>query len=430
MVAASSCPEGVLLMRIQIGVLHFVRGLSPDFSERRRLGAAVVSLLRKRRRSFTTLSPLLRLVPTLRNAKLQMWQALARTSGFKTSQRTSAAAPAALVDAIRFTQAYADAKYSLRRDRNGFMQRGFEYQQLRRRWVERPPERVVVFHHYDRRGLLPRSWQEALLELQEARWQVVLSSPHLDPVISASLQPAGVQIVGRTNIGLCLGAYRDLSLLLHSTKAVERKLRALVLCNDSNLLVQPPSVLLAQLERWTAELEMDPRPVLAGLTDSAQRDCYHLQSFLLYANRALLQHPAWLRFWLQYTIDGSKDDLINQGEIGLSQALLETGVELRPAYPLVHGLLNDPSMAAELLGYGIVQPEHVNQSLFAWRSLLARGFPMVKKHVLFQLAEHQGQSMAIAELASWIPEERHPLLTHDIEQLLISRYSGGSPRMS
>ena len=110
-----------------------------------------------------------------------------------------------------------------------------------------------------------------------------------------------------------------------------------MLCNDSNLLVQPPDALVAQLERWTTQNAVT-RPVLAGLTDSVQRHRYHLQSFLLHANRALLQHPAWLRFWLHYAIDGSKDDLINHGEIGLSQALLAAGVELQPAYPLSPGL--------------------------------------------------------------------------------------------
>ena len=31
-------------------------------------------------------------------------------------------------------------------------QRSEDYGQLRRRWIERPPERLLVFHHYDRRG--------------------------------------------------------------------------------------------------------------------------------------------------------------------------------------------------------------------------------------------------------------------------------------
>ena len=150
----------------------------------------------------------------------------------------------------------------------------------------------------------------------------MLSSPLVDQAISTQLGLAGVQIVGRVNIGLCLGAYRDLALLLHSTPTVLRQLKALVFCNDSNLLVQSPEALVAQLEQWTKWSDQSEpnatnaaqEPILAGLTDSAQRNCYHLQSFLLHANQALLQHPAWLRFWLHYAIDGSKDDLINQGK--------------------------------------------------------------------------------------------------------------------
>lgn len=424
-------------MNLRLGVLRFVRRLSVDRAERRRLGAAAVALLRMRRRSLTALGPVLRVVPTGGKAKLQLWQDLSNSLAADRLQRTSPEESSEVAAAIRSTQAYADAEVALSRDRNGFVQRGPDFGQLRQRWREQPPERLLVFHHYDRRGFMPQSWREALLVLQVAGWQVVLSSSQLDPAVSAELGPAGVQIVGRANIGLCLGAYRDLALLIHSTLAAHRQLKALVLCNDSNLLVQPPDTFVAQLERWTTLSEQsasdasydDALPVLNGLTDSFERQSYHLQSFLLHANRALLQHPAWLHFWLNYSIDGSKDDLINQGEIGLSQALLAAGVDLRPAYPLIQGLLTDSAMAVELKGYDRSQPEQVNQTLFAWRSLLARGFPLVKKHVLFQLVEHQGQPMAISELARWIPADRRDLLACDIEQLLISRYSGGAPRM-
>ena len=415
-------------MTLRLGVLHFVRTLSADRSDRRRLGAAVVRLLRQRRRSLSVLGPLLRVAPTGGKAKMQLWQILARSRASDCPNCTSPEVSRQVAAAIRSTQAYADAALALNRDRNGFLQRGPNYAQLRRRWRDQPPHRLLVFHHHDRRGLLPHSWRDALVALQAAGWQVVLSSTHIDSGISGLLESSGVQIVCRANIGLCLGAYRDLALLLHSTPVVHQHLEALVFCNDSNLLVQPPQILISQLERWTTQHSMS-RPVLASLTDSVERNHYHLQSFLLHANRSLLQHHAWLRFWLHYAIDGSKDDLINHGEIGLSQALLAAGVELQPAYPLVQGLLTDPAMAKELQGYGISQPEQVNQSLFAWRSLLARGFPLVKKHVLFQLVEHQGQPMAIAELASLIPQERLALLTSDIEQLLISRYSGDVSRM-
>lgn len=428
MAAVAACPVGGRLMNVRVGVLRFVRGLSADPSERRRLGAAVVSLLRQRRRSLTVLGPLIRFFPTNGNAKLLLWRGLARSCANVRPNWSTAETSNLLATATRSTQAYVDAAVALSRDRNGFLQRGKGYGQLRRLLSERPPERLFVFHHYDPRGVMPHSWHEALLVLQSAGWQVLISSSYLDPDVSFLLESAGVQIVGRANIGLCLGAYRDLALLLHATPAVHQQLKALVFCNDSNLLVQPPAVLLAQLERWTKE-HSTMRPVLAGLTDSVERCCYHLQSFLLHANRGLIKHPAWLRFWLEYAIDGSKDDLINKGEIGLSQTLLAAGVELKPAYPLVHGLLTDQAMASELQRYGRSQLEHVNQSLFAWRSLLARGFPLVKKHVLFKLAEHQAQQMAIADLARWIPQERCDLLARDIEQLMISRYSGGEPRM-
>ena len=415
-------------MNLRVGLLGFLRTLTADRSDRRRLGAAVVRLQRQRRRSLSVLGPLLRIAPTGGKIKLQLWKCLALGSAKNCPQWSSVNELSVLLTAIRSTQAYSDAVLALSSDRNGFLQRGPDYVNLRHRWRHQPPQRLLVFHHYDRRGLLPQSWREALLVIQEAGWEVVLSSPSVDPATRRFLEPSGVQIVERANIGLCLGAYRDLSLLLSATPAAHQRLKALVFCNDSNLLVQPPEALLAQLERWTTQYAIS-RPVLAGLTDSVERHRYHLQSFLLYANRALLQHPAWLRFWLNYSIDGSKDDLINQGEIGLSQTLLQAGVELKPAYPLVHGLLTDQAMGAELQRYGRFQLEDVNQSLFAWRSLLARGFPLVKKHVLFQLAEHKEQRIAIAELARWLPPERCDLLARDIEQLLISRYSDGQTSM-
>ena len=64
-------------MTLRLAVLRLVRGLSVDRSERRRLGAAVVKLLRQRRRSLSALGPLLRVAPTGGKAKLQMWQTLA-----------------------------------------------------------------------------------------------------------------------------------------------------------------------------------------------------------------------------------------------------------------------------------------------------------------------------------------------------------------
>jgi hypothetical protein len=413
-------------VKVAFGLLALVRGAAADASERRLVAAAAVVLMRQRRRTLSLAAPLLAILPSAGRAKLQLWRSLAAAA----LQRPVVADHSpSLLAALKATQAYADVQARLVQAGPGVFLRGVHYRALLQRWCEAPPERLLIFHHYDRRGLLPGSWREALQAMQAAGWQVVVSSSDLQTCEIESLEMAGCQVALRTNIGLCLGAYRDLSLLLLSKHQPTSRLRSLVLCNDSNVPLQQPSTLLGQLQAWCSETGMASEPVLSGLTDSAQRACYHLQSFCLHANRALLQHPAWLRFWLGFSLQGSKDDLINHGEIGLSQALLAAGVQLRPAYPLMQGLLEDPAMAEELQRYSIWQPRHVNQSLFAWQSLLARGFPLVKKHVLFELIENQGLPMAMAELSRWIPEERRALLAADLQQLFVSRYSGGVPEM-
>ena len=420
MAAASVRSGGELLMDLRIGLLRLVRSLSSDRSERRRLAAAAAALLRLKRFKAMVLGPLLRVVPTNENAKLHLWSVLIRS--LEDGLVPSDISPTVFTEALRDTHAYRQAQRALSYDRNGLLQRGVGYLQLSQRWRENSPDRMVVFHHYDRRGFLPSSWQQALQVLQAAGWQVVVSSSDLNPEASAQLESVGVQVARRANVGLCLGAYRDLALLHHWTPEASRRLRALVLCNDSNLLVQPPEALLAQLERWTVEAEAHAQPLLSGLTDSAQTERYHLQSFLLHANQALLQHPAWFQFWWQFSLDGSKEELIDEGEVGLSQALLAAGIELRPAYPLIQGLLADSSMIPELRRHGICIPHDVNQSVYTWNSLLSRGYPLVKKSVLFDLFEQKVERLAIPDLARWIPEDRHALLASDIHQLLISRY--------
>lgn len=413
-------------VKVRSGLHALVRELASTPVERHVLAMTIVHLVRSRRHLLACAGN--RLLDLSMGNKALLWGALAaalrapcHSLGAERQQR--------LKHALRATHAYSAAEGSLRYRRSSPSCRGLLYRSLLPRLRQQRPTRVLVFHHYDTRGALPCTWLEALLAIRAAGWSVLVSTSDLESQSVHQLEDAGVFVVSRQNIGLCLGAYKDLSLLLFSDPLLAAGVASLVLCNDSNLPLQAPTALLSQLQAWTDTEEASAEPVLAGLTDSAQRACYHLQSFFLYANRALLQHPAWLRFWLGFSLDGTKDDLINRGEIGLSQAMLAAGVQLRPAYPLVQGLLADPAMAEELQRYGIWQPRHVNQSLFAWQSLLARGFPLVKKHVLFELIENQGLPMAIAELARWIPEERHELLAADLQQLFVSRYCGGEPEM-
>jgi hypothetical protein len=408
-------------MNCRAGLQQWVRDQAADRHERRLTAAAVVALWRRRRRGFTLLAPLLAHLPgSAKHPKLQLWTALAQAA------MPSAQAPRLPGSALAATQAWRDAAGRAAASAWSPHGRLHNAAALQGALRQRQPSRLLLLHHHDARGLLPTSWQQLLQAAQASGWQVVLSTSGLQGEQAAVLEQQGVLLCRRRNIGRCLGAYKDLVLLLQDPP-LQAALADLVLLNDSTLPLQPPAALLDHLQRWAESTQAGSAPVLCGLTDSAERAAYHLQTYCLHANRALLQHPAWLRFWLGFSLAGSKDDLINNGEIGLSQVLLAAGVRLRPAYPLVQGLLSDPAMAEELQRYSIWQPRHVNQSLFAWQSLLARGFPLVKKHVLFDLIENQGLPMAMAELARWIPAERRELLAADLQQLFVSRYSGGSP---
>ena len=406
---------------------QLVRCLAATPAERCTLAAALVLLIRGRRR-LLTLSPLLAVAPSIGTAKLRLWRAIAASLvGRRCVTTLTATQIADLQWALQATQAHADALARRQASCVSPYGRGLDYPALLAQWRRKPPERLLIFHHHDRRGLLPATWLNALIAIRRAGWDVLVSSSALEANQQRQLEHHGAGVALRRNLGLCLGAYKDLSLLLLQDSTVASSLRSLVLCNDSTLPVAEEEALVSRLQSWVDALEDDATPVLAGLTDSAQRGCYHLQSYFLYANAALLRNPAWQRFWLGFSLCGSKDELINNGEIGLSQAVLRAGGRLRPAYPLIEGLLENQSMASELQSYRIWQPKHVNPTLFAWQSLLAQGFPLVKKHLLFELAENEGQPMALTALSSWLPPARRARIASDLQELFISRYAFTEP---
>ncbi len=353
--------------------------------------------------------------------RISLWRLVASISyGYR--PRRSDLDPA--IQALRSSHTYQQAVSSLRCSVVSPFTRGLNYRELLDGWRDQPPERLFIFHHFDRLGYFPRCWLEQLLACKADGWQVVVSTSFLAGSARQHLREHGVLIADRVNQGLCLGAYRDLSLLIQSEPQLRDNLRSLVLCNDSTLPVARPAIFLEQLRRWT-RFEGCDQPTLAGLTDSAQRNAYHLQSYCLYANDALLRSIEWLQFWQNFVPAGSKDELIDQGEIGLSQHLLASGTRLAPAYPLIRLLLSAQTIAAELECFRIEHPMYVNTTLFAWQSLLAEGFPFVKKQILFEQINLQGQAVAITSLSQWIESDHMQMLQADLEALFVSRFSEG-----
>lgn len=409
-------------MRINRSLLRSVRAMAPASPQARLIARSLSELLRKRHHSLLILAPLLLFWSFARpSPRICLWRLVASIScGYR--PRRSDLNPA--IHALRSSHAYQQAERSLRCSVVSPFTRGLNYRELLSCWREHPPERLLIFHHFDRRGYFPCCWLEQLLACQADGWQVVLSTSFVSGSDRQRLRDCGFLIADRVNQGLCLGAYRDLSLLIHSDPRLLRNLRSLVLCNDSMLPVGQPALFVDQLRLWK-RFDNSDQPTLAGLTDSAQRNAYHLQSYCLYANPALLRSGQWLEFWQNFVPAGSKDELIDQGEIGLSQRLLTGGVRLAPTYPLIRLLLSAKSIAAELERFKIEHPMHVNATLFAWQSLLAEGFPFVKKQILFDQINLQGQPVAITALAQWIEGDRIEILREDLEALFVGRFSEG-----
>ena len=81
-------------------------------------------------------------------------------------------------------------------------------------------------------------------------------------------------------------------------------------------------------------------------------------------------------------MSSSKDDLINNGEIAFTQHLLSSGISVKPLFSFVDGLIFDMSMPSELRSYDVRTLTGINQTLFAWRSLIMRGYPFIKKSII------------------------------------------------
>ena len=382
----------------------------------RRLGAARPRLLKGLR-----LGRRLGLRLKGQHPKLRLWSAVA---GDSTSTRHEAAV---VLDALQATAAWRQAGEALTMEKQQHLTVRWNHrgrlkdaETLLHALEARRPQRLAIWHHYDPLGLLPQSWLHALQAIQQAGWTVVVSSSGLTDEATASLQASNALICRRHNLGLCLGAYRDLCCLLQERPALHQGLTHLLLANDSTMPIGGSSALATCLATMAADNRND-LPRLLGMTDSIERDRYHLQSYWLLANGALLTSPVWEHFWRGFAIDGDKDALIDNGEIGLSQALLSAEVELRARHGLIAMLLDGQHISHRLNRFEVREPRDINLSLHGWQDLLDAGCPLLKKQVLFNLKTYPQVPIPLTELN---PHLNHAdqALRNDLQMLVQSRY--------
>ena len=359
------------------------------------------------------------------NHKLRLWQSLAKPD------QVSAKDLKHLLAAIQQTDAWQEASTSNERHQSVWREEPWNHEarlinkdellkNLEAEFNERQEVKLIFWHHFDALGYVPLSWQNVFAEIGKQGWVVVISSSGLEARTEERLKSLGCLISQRQNIGRCLGAYRDFCRLLDQNQNLRDRIETLILCNDSILPIGGVQPFCIEVDSIHLKLRAS-RAKLIGLTDSVQTSAYHIQSYFLSVNSMLLKSPIWTEFWSKVNLAGSKDELIQQGEIGLSQWLLNHNVPLEATYSLVSILLNSQNIGETLDQLELRQPEEINTTLMCWNELINAGCPIVKKQLLLEPPHFLPQTIPIAKLGVHLTTADKDL-AKDLEQLLKSRF--------
>ena len=279
--------------------------------------------------------------------------------------------------------------------------------------------RILFWHHHDSLGLLLDSWLESLKALKNCNWTIIASSSYLNENARKRLLQAGITISIRENFGLCLGAHHDFIKLASEDERIN-EWDELLLLNDSMLPIGKPDTLAKWVENMSSEGKT-ARPQLIGFTDSVERGAYHLQSYGLLANNALLRHTTWKMFWKRFKPVNTKDEIIDTGEIGLSQTLMKANIKIKACCSIADLLLNNQSVVHELQRIENIRLIDINLSLMAWESLLQEGFPFIKKQILFNPPDFYPNKITLGRL-KYHAKETSETLQADIQSLMCSRH--------
>lgn len=402
---------------------------SPEATSARITFRALKNLQRSRPRLTQTLGfpGIASTVLRLDKAKLNLWSLLAQPNA-----KVRRDVVHQLNQTLQATAAWQKAVQDAQRCQEQLNQQPWNYagrlqntsdllHSLTHELINQPSRPVMFWHHYDALGFLPQTWIEVFRSLKQRGWIVVVSSSHLNENALCTLASLECIVSLRRNLGLCLGAYRDFCCLLSEHNELSQQISTLILANDSTLPLSEGQPLVKQLETIAADLRSRNTAELQGLTDSVETGSYHIQTYFLAVNTALLRTPCWSEFWQTVQLNGDKDALIQNGEIGLTQWLLKQRIPLTVHYPLTDILLNNPEEPRELAENDDRRPTAINLTLMCWQGLLRANFPLIKKQLLLEPPELLRHTTALTQLKQHLNENDHHFRS-DLQLLMRSRF--------
>lgn len=222
--------------------------------------------------------------------------------------------------------------------------------------VDRTAKKAAFFASYGEGVEFSRSIVETVRELSANGYDVVLvRSSNSDskaawPESETSIRPT---LIYRPNAGYDFGSWAT---AIHSFPKLAVRDQVLLI-NDS--LVGPFGSMKPLLEHF----ESSSADVWAA-TSSKQIEM-HLQSFMMGFHRGVLGQYPLKKFWQSIKVLGTKDEIIQQHEIGLSR-LIEREM-----------LTSESFLPADIAGKGLR-----NSAISSWQVLLRNQFPFVKRELL------------------------------------------------
>ncbi|KAA1053994.1 Alpha-L-Rha alpha-1,2-L-rhamnosyltransferase/alpha-L-Rha alpha-1,3-L- rhamnosyltransferase [Azospirillum argentinense] len=271
---------------------------------------------------------------------------------------------------------------------------------VRERWEGVIPlagaKRLVVFVHYDRKGIVHDFARHYLRQLADSGFAIVFVSNA--PTLGASevdwLQRHCALILRRANVGYDFGAYKEGIAAIPDLATLD----TLLLANDS--VYGPLHHIAGVLER------MEPETADVWGASDCWEFSFHLQSYFLVFHKPALQSPAFAEFWSKLRYVQSKTWIIMKYEVGLTRAMRQAGLRCRAAFPYrdAAAALIEAVVERDILSEGIdpVRKNFIqqvfriinagrplNSTHFFWDYMIAQmDFPFLKRELLQKNPAH------------------------------------------
>lgn len=219
---------------------------------------------------------------------------------------------------------------------------------------------VCIFSHFDAAGRILPYVQRYLSELRRCGFELhlVSTSPALDASDRREVERAGVRVHCRENTGMDFASWQWA--LQHVVPSAE--LDWLLLANDS---VFGPIFDLEPIFRSQFAADCD----FWGMTDSYEV-AWHLQSYFLCLRGNVVRSEAFRNIFATDFAKLTKDSIIRNGEVSLSQSLLSSGFRSNAICPF------DRLRRSRT-------PADCNATHFYWDQLIARlRFPFIKRGLI------------------------------------------------